>query len=378
MANVSPQPAAQRMDHMSYREWAVRPPALLRNHLHGSDLYIRNQLCKSESTISLPPKFQRSLTPSPSNNDSDYFSTSSRGSAIIPSPPFAHTSITSPDIPHHNELPHDMEYPLRSPTSVLSYSAGSSHARRMGSQQFSKPIHVTKPRVRRRHSSVETLPIDMVEQDDNASIPSRPHSSASNTREIASNGLNRHKSYYEAVNNHSLTSQAIFSHPSERIHTLLEETPSSTDSTQSSTFFTDHMVCANSINLEMMSQSQDDPYYPSHDHQQSRLDKGFSNDVYHDCPQSDSELVTSSPRNYPRRRTGGVQASTQMNKQLEATHPRLLNSTTPTSPLQISQRSSPKQQHHSLEHPIQHNSPQHNRHRSFTYDANHIHQAYNR
>jgi len=354
-------------------EQAARPPALLHNHVHGSDMFIRNQLSSADSTTA-PPKFQRSFTTpsiSPSSNDSDYFSISSRGSAITP-PPFAHTNITSPDLPYHGELPAGMDYPLISPTT---HTAGGYHVRSSSSQHFSsaKPVSSTnrRPRARRRHSSIETLPTDVVEEEVDIhhinGAPSRPQSSASNMQEqVVSNRLNRHKSYYEAVNNAAVTSQTIFSYPSARIQTLPEEMLGSND-TETGTLSNNHTVCANGINLEVIGQHQTD-IYNSHDHQQSQ-------DTFHYCAQSDSELVSSSPRTYPRRRTNGaVQASTsvQSNKQMDAAHPKLLNSTNPISPLV--QHSSPKQQHHQFDPPVQYSPPQqHNRHRNFS--ASHVQQT---
>lgn len=382
MTNVSVH--AQRMDSDAFRdvkhktEQAVRPPALLRNHLHGSDMFIRNQLSNTDSTNTVPPKFQRSFTtPSSSSNDSDYFSTSSRGSAT----PFAHTNITSPDLPYHVEVPAGIDYPLTSPTTVLSHSAGGYHIRSSNSQHFSLSKHTSytnrRPRPRRRHSSNETSPTDVVGQINMQCIngvPSRPQSSASNTQEhVVSNCLNRHKSYYEAVNNAAVTSQTIFSHPSERIQTLSEEMLGSND-TETSTLSNNHTVCANGINLEMVGQSQDDIYYHSHDHQQSQWDRILSQDSFHYSAQSDSELVTSSPRSYPRRQTiGAIQAGGQSNKQMNSAHPRLLNSINPISPL--AQHGSPKQ-HHQFDSAVQYSPPlQHNRHRHFSYDANHAQQA---
>ena len=386
MTNVGPQ--AQTMDmgfrdvrHKNDQAVARPPPMLVRNHLHGSDVFIRNQLNNnSAESTAMPPKFQRTLTPSPNSNDSDYFSTSSRGSAITP-PPFARANtITSLDYLHKTEMPHRMEYPLTSPTKVLPRSAGSYHGRSSSSQQFSTPKPVDeanrKPRTRRRHSSIETsanAPKEMTEQNGVHHInrvPSRPQSSASNTHEqVVSNRLNRHKSYYEAVNNAAVTSQTIFSHRSERIQTLPEELSGSADI---ETSLTNNTVCTNGINLEMTNQQQQDARYPSHDLRQSHWHDILSEDHYY--PQSDSELVTSSPKTYPRRRGNAVQVA---NPQIvDATHPRLLNSTNPPSPLQISQRSSPKLQHRQVESPVQHASPQQqSRHRKFSYDSSNVHQA---
>ena len=385
MTNVGPQ--AQTMDmgfrdvrHKNDQAVARPPPMLVRNHLHGSDVFIRNQLNNnSAESTAMPPKFQRTLTPSPNSNDSDYFSTSSRGSAITP-PPFARANtITSLDYLHKTEMPHRMEYPLTSPTKVLPRSAGSYHGRSSSSQQFSTPKPVDeasrKPRTRRRHSSIETsanAPKEMTEQNGVHHInrvPSRPQSSASNTHEqVVSNRLNRHKSYYEAVNNAAVTSQTIFSHRSERIQTLPEELSGSAADIETSLT----TVCTNGINLEMTNQQQEDARYPSHDLRQSHWHDILSEDYYY--PQSDSELVTSSPKTYPRRRRNVVQVA---NPQIvDATHPRLLNSTNPPSPLQISQRSSPKLQHHQVEPPVQYASPQQqSRHRKFSYDSSNVHQA---
>lgn len=365
MTNVSPQSQSLGFNDMRHRnEQPVRPPALVHNHLHGSDMFIRNHLSDTENTA-VPPKFQRTLTPSPTSYDSDYFSTSSRGSAITP-PPFARTTSTS------SPVPHGIDRPLTSPTNGSSRFTSSHHVR-------SKSVNATgrRPRARRRHSSIETsvdVPKEVVEHNGIHhvnGVPSRPQSSAiCNVQEhVVSNRLNRHKSYYEAVNNAAVTSQTIFSHPSRKIQTLPEELSGSTDT---SIFSTNNTVCASGINLEMISQSQDD--YPSHD--QSHLDRIKDS---HYCPQSDSELVTSSPRTNPRRRNSGSQASAQSTKQIDAAHPRLLNSTNPPSPLQIARHSPPKHQRHQLNSCVQHDSPQQcQRPRYFSYDDSHIQQVHAR
>lgn len=384
MTNVSPQ--AQTIHDMNFRDVrhkneraASRPLAVVHNHLHGSDMFIRNQL-NSPENITMPVKFQRNLTPSPIGYDSDYYSTSSRGSAITP-PPFSRANtVASPDFLHRTELPHRMEHPLTSPT----HSTGGCHGRSNSSHQFSIPRPANGagriPRTRRRHSSIETSadgPNEiMLEQNSKQhvnTLPSRPQSSASNAQEqVVSNRLNRHKSYYEAVNNETVTSQTIFLRRSERIKTLPEEVSGSTE-TEATTFSATNTVCTNGINLEMTSQAQDDVHYPSHDYQQSQRDRILSNDCY---PQSDSELVTSSPRTRSRRRSNGMaQASSPLlPKQIDAAHPRLLNSTNstnPSSPLQISQHNSPKSQRHQLDSYVQHGSPQlYNQHRHFSYDGN--------
>ena len=387
MTNVSPQ--MQRMPDNGFRDMrhkneraANRPPALVHNHLHGSDMFIRNQLSGPEGTT-MPPKFQRTMSPSPSGYDSDYFSTSSRGSAITP-PPFARANMVgSPDPLHYTELPHRMDYPLTSPP----HSAGGRYVRSSSSHQFTTPRPVNganrKPRTRRRHSSVETS-VDgireVVEQNSmhhGNTMPSRPQSSASNVREqVVSNRLNRHKSYYEAVTNEAVTSQTIFSYRSERIQTLPEEMSGLNDS-EGSTVVTDNTVCPNGIDLDMTSQAQSDVHYPSHDCTKSHQHRTVPRDELEYCPQSDSELVTSS-RNYPRHRGNGVQASPPMNRQVDATHPRRLNSTNPPSPLQISQRSSPKLQHHQFDSTVQNGSPQlQSRHRHFSCGDSHPQQQAN-
>ena len=390
MTNVGPQPQTVDMGFRDVRhkndQAAVRPPlTLVRNHVHGSDMFIRNQLNNnSAESITIPPKFHRTLTPSPNSVDSDYFSANSRGTP----PPFARANtVTTSDYLHQTESPHRMEYPLTSPTKVLPRSAGSYHGRSSSSssssQQFSTPKPIDegsrKPRTRRRHSSIETsanAPKEMTEPNSMHHIirvPSRPQSSASNTHEqVVSNRLNRHKSYYEAVNNAAVTSQTIFAHRSERIQTLPEELSSSAD-TETSTF-PSNTVCANGFNLEMTNQQQEDARHPSHDLRQSHWHDILSEDHYY--PQSDSELVTSSPKTYPRRRGNPVQIA---NPQIvDAAHPRLLNSINPPSPLQIAQRSSPKLQHRQFDLPVQQASPQQqSRHRKFSYDSSHILQAAN-
>ena len=388
MTNVSPQ--AQRFPDNGFRDMrhkneraATRPPALVHNHLHGSDMFIRNQLSGPEGTA-MPPKFQRTMSPSPSGYDSDYFSTSSRGSAITP-PPFAHANtVGSPDLVHCTELPHRMDYPLTSPP----HSAGGRYVRSSSSHHFTTPRPVNganrKPRTRRRHSSVETSVDGIKEVVEQSSmhhgsvVPSRPQSSASNVREqVVSNRLNRHKSYYEAVNNEAVTSQTIFSYRSERIQTLPEEMSSLNDS-EVSTILADNTVCPNGIDLDMTRQTQNDAHYPSHDRPKSHRYRIMPKDEFDYCPQSDSELVMSSHKNYPRHQGNGVQASPPLNRPVDATHPRRLNSTNPPSPLQIAQRSSPKVQHRQFDTTVQHGSPQlPSRHRHFSYDDSHTQQQAN-
>ena len=381
MTNVSSQPQQRNIPDNGYRDMrhkneraTNRPLALVHNHLHGSDMFIRNQLSGPEGTSALP-KFQRTMSPSPSGYDSDYFSTSSRGSAITPPPFVRANAVGSPDLLHCTELPHRMDYPLTSPL----HSAGGRYIRSGSSHQFTTPRPINgadrKPRTRRRHSSVETS-VDgikeVVEQSNmhhGNIVPSRPQSSASNVREqVVSNSLNRHRSYYEAVNNEAVTSQTIFSYRSERIQTLPEEVSGLNDSGVS-TVLTDNTVCPNGIDLDMTSQTKNDVHYPSQGHPKSHRHRVIPKDEFDYCPQSDSELVMSSHRNYPRHRDNGRQASPPLNRQVDATHPRLLNSTNPPSPLQIAQRSSPKVQHRQFDLTAQHGSPQlQSRLRHFSYD----------
>ena len=351
-------------------EQVARPPAVVHNHLHGSDMLIRNQLNNIAEDTSMPPKFQRTLTPSPGSNDSDYYSINSSRSAITP-PPFARSNTS--EYFHHTELPHGMEHPLTSPGSVLPRSAGSYHGKSSSFHHFSAPKPANeasrKPRIRRRHSSVETSangPTEVLQQDHVhhvTNVPSRPQSSASHTHEqMVSNRLNRHKSYYEAVNNAAVTSQTVFSHRSERIKTLPEEMPSTTDN-EASVVSPSGTVCANGIKLEMTKEDT------LHVHQKSPWRE---KDHFHDYAQSDSELVTSSPKTYPRRRGNGVLATPQP---LDAAHPRLRNSTNPPSPL-IVQHSSPTLHHHQFNPPVQHGSPQQQSpHRKFSYDSSYVQQV---
>ena len=375
MTNVGPQGQSMDMGYRDMRhEQVARPPAVVRNHLHGSDMLIRNQLNNVAENASMPPKFQRTLTPSPGSNDSDYYSINSSRSAITP-PPFTRSNTS--EYLYHTELPRGIEHPLTSPGRVLPRSAGSYHGKSSSFHHFSVPKLADeasrKPRTRRRHSSVETsanAPAEVLQQDHVhhvTNVPSRPQSSAGHMHEqVVSNRLNRHKSYYEAVNNAAVTSQTIFSHRSERIETLPEEVSSTTDN-EASVVLPSDTVCANGIKLEM---TKEDARYPPHVHQKSHWRE---KDHYHDYAQSDSELVTSSPRTYPRRRTNGVQAIPQP---FDAAHPRLRNSTNPPSPLQISQHSSPKLQHHQFNPPVQHATPQQqSQHRKFSYDSSYVQQV---
>ena len=336
------------MDHQGVRDFRQAPdhvikppPTLVRNHLHGSDMFIRNQL----EAVS-PPKLHRSTTPSPSYTDSDYFSASSRGTP----PPLAHVS---PDlIRRHHEVRHP-------PTSSTPQYTDNHHTR-SNSYQFSLPRPAnsagSRSRARRRHSSIEfPAQQDSPSRSENGqrnSIPSRPQSSASNVQDpkVISDRLNRHQSYYEAVNNEAVTSQTIFTHSTD-IRPLIEET-NGPDQQQACVPSQDE-ACTNGIDLEMIG-SQEEPVF-----------------MYH--PQVNGE-VTAAANTFPRQKTNGQQQQSSP-RQSEGAHPRLLNSTGSPLPLQSI---SPKPYPHSI--PVKYSPPHYHQQRndkprhfsSDSYDTNYI------
>ena len=298
------------MDHYGVKDFrpdndqvVKPPPTLLRNHLHGSDMFIRNQL----QAVS-PPKLHRSMTPSPSYTDSDYFSTSSRGTP----PPLTHMS---PDLVRHYDVTHEV-------TRSTPQHTGNHHTR-SGSYQFSLPRPVNsarnRSRTRRRHSSIEFS--DQTDSRSNNghrnSIPSRPQSSASNIQDnkVISDRLNRHQSYYEAVNNEAVTSQTIFTHSTE-IRPLIEETNGPTD--LESTIPPPSEVCTNGIDLEMVGLQEDHHPQP---------------DVFMYHPLANGE-ITETDNTSPQQRTNGQQSSSPLARQSDGAHPRLLNSTGSPLPVQ--------------------------------------------
>jgi len=288
------------------------PPTLVRNHLHGSDMFIRNQL----ETVS-PPKFQRSMTPSPSYTDSDYFSTSSRGT-----PPHI-----SPDLVRNHGVTHEVTHPTLQHTD--------NHHTRSSSYQFSLPRPANsasnRSRARRRHSSIEfsAQPDSRSDDGHRSSIPSRPQSSTSNVQDskVISDRLNRHQSYYEAVNNEVVTSQTIFSHSTE-IRPVIEETNSPADLEPA--IPSSDEVCTNGIDLEMMGSQEEHNYV-------------F---MYH----TNGEVTTT----FPRQSTNEQQSSPPSARQSDGAHPRLLNSTGSPLPLQSI---SPKPYQRTI--PVKYSPPHH-------------------